>query len=171
MIFIIAAILLALAAIRLMAPVTYLVHAGVADDYQPSGKPSHTRWIAAGRAANPDGTPLDLSGKFLGLVVGPSMEKRHIRDGSHFAADYIHEGWETKIKVGDIVVAKEFSEDGGPENYCYCLRQVRSVVDGRVEYEDSIHGTHRPHAFERVVARVSYVFDRSPAASLVALIN
>lgn len=169
MIYILAALAIAFALTWWIAPKSHVVFAGLADgsDQTPPGT---GRWPGAGRAVDFEGEPIDVRGKFIGLVRGASMCS-DIPDGSRFIADYVSGIHDITLRPGDIVVAKEFDAAVGPQRYCYCLRKIKSMKNGQVEYEETIHGIHAPHDFERVIARVSHVFGRSATAALASALH
>ena len=112
-------------------------------------------WLTAGFATDEHGKSVDVSGKFIGDVIGISMLNQRIPEGSIVVGPYLKDLERPSLTEGAIVVVKDRASDTAKE--AFCLRRVRSIAGGQVEYFEDGKGAHPPHPLEQMVARINFV--------------
>jgi hypothetical protein len=144
-----AALMVVLTAI---APRRYPVHAA-----RPPASPSTGAmpWLTAGFATDEHGKSVDVTGKFIGDVIGVSMVEKGIPDGSIVVGPWLTAADRPTLPDDAIVVVKDRINETAKE--AYCLRRVRSIGNGQVEYYEDGKGPHPPHPLGQMVARINFV--------------
>jgi hypothetical protein len=157
MIYVMAALVVALGVLWITSPKRHAVHAGRYDVF-PKGTITLRPWLGFGLARDEAGKLIDVRGMFIGIVYGDSMIKNNIFEGSTLLARRFSEEEKRELSIGDIVIVKETKpESDKAKGRGYCLRKIRMISATHVEYEDDKKGKYSSHPLSQVRALVIYV--------------
>jgi hypothetical protein len=132
------------------APVGFVVHAARSKDVLVRRR----RFPLAALYRDTSGQPIDIKGKFLGLVKGDSCVAYGLRDGDIVIAKQFCDFSLHTVQAGDLVIINSVRPD---DSHPLRFRKVRGVCDNQVDFYDDPSGALNRKPLSDVMARVESV--------------